>query len=213
MSTSAPTAPIDICNLALGHLASGPIASIENPTTPLEEDFALWYDHIRQLCLREYMWNCAKTYRELARSGDGVDGWEDAYIMPVDCLRVNSLGEPPPCDLKAECFDIQGRTIYANQGDTLKLRYNKDLTDVTMFDAGFRNYFALRLAIKLAFKVTKKKSTGEYLEAQLKLEEPKAIQVDGQEKPPMRVQTSKYLAARRRGGAAPTYDNRYVRFD
>jgi hypothetical protein len=207
MATQPPTSPIDIVNLAFDLVKEKSKSSIEMPTTAAEEIGSRWYDHVRRLCLREYMWNFAQAYREMARSGDGVDGWEDAYTLPNDCVRINSMGEPPPRDLHPEDYWIMGRTIHATQGSSLKLRYNKDETDVALMDPGFINFFSLRLALKMAYKITGKNSVVEMINKQLSLEEGKCVSVDGMEKPPRRIQRSVYLAARRRGGLNSSFDN------
>lgn len=207
MTTSAPSSPVAICNLALDYIGEAAIESIEAPTHPREETMARHYDQVRQTVLREYVWNFAQKYRELPRAGDGEGGHEDYYDLPVECIRVNSIGEDrlnPITD-----YDYFGRQIHVdNGGESLPIWYNLDVTEVSKMDALFVNIFALRLAVKVAYKFTKKKSVVDTINALLALEEPKAISVDGQERPPRRIQKSKYLTARRNGGNINN-DNRY----
>jgi hypothetical protein len=73
----------------------------------------------------------------------------------------------------------------------------------------FVDILALRIALKIAMPITKKKSVVEHVSDMLKLEEPKAISVDGQERPPRRKQESKYLNARRTGLSDAGYSQGY----
>lgn len=206
---ASPSAPVDICNLACDAMGEGPISSVEIPATEKEELFARHYDQVRRLVLREQVWNFAQKYREIARTGNGEGRFADLYALPNDFVRFNGIGKNLHCQVKD--YELTERAILANQGSSLILRYNRDITNVASMDAAFINVFALRLALKTAFKITKKKSVVETIEAMLKIEEPKAISVDGQERPPIRTQRSKYLSARRRNSANTS--GRYYEFD
>lgn len=198
MPTSPPTAPVHICNLALDYLGEAPISSVENPRNQREEIMARWYDHTRMTVLREYVWNFAQKYDDLSRSGDGAGGHSDKYNLPNDCVRVNTVGSDrynPITD-----FDIFARELHCSEGNSVPIWYNRNVTEVSKMDALFVNIFALRLALKVAYKFTKKKSVTEQISGLLALEEPKAVSVDGQERPPRRIQNSRYLAARKSGG-------------
>ncbi len=199
MTTQAPDSPVDICNLALQHIGEAKIATIEAPTNHREETMALWYDHVRRVVLREQLWNFAQSYREIPRSGDGIGTYADAYNLPNDFIRLNSVGldRNYPC----EYYDMGDGKIYANKGSSLHIYYNSDVRQVSKMDPLFIQIFAIRLAIMVAYTFTKKKSVTEGLMALLKTEEPKATSVDGQERKPRRIQRSKYLDARRYGGS------------
>lgn len=197
--TTAPSAPVDICKLALTLMGekSGSIANIESPQNRIEELMALWYDQCRRQVLREQVWNFAQKERDISRSGDGQGLWEDAYALPNDFVRLNRVGEDPDYPLKR--YDLGDRVIYANEGSTLHIVYNRDIVTVSSFDPLFVNALALTIGIKTAFEITKKRSVVKDLSDLLALDSPKAVGVDGQERPMKRVQTSKYLAARRGG--------------
>ena len=209
MTTAPPSTPVEVCNLALDYIGEKPIASIEAPTSTQEETMLRWYDHVRLTVLREYVWNFAQQYATLARSGDGDAQYADAYLLPNDCVRVNTVGSDRYNPIT--CFDIIDRTIHASEGNSLNIWYNRSVTEVTYMDSLFVNIFALRLALKVAYKFTKKKSVVEMVSGMLAAEESKAASVDGQERPPRRIQHSKYLTARKQGGVLGR-DNRYYSF-
>lgn len=198
MSTERPLSPVDICNLALDYIGEASATSIEDPKNAREEIMSRWYDHVRRTVLREYVWNFAQEYKTIARSGDGVAQYADAFELPNDLVRLNVVGEDP--DNPITDFELTGRTLLCNVGTSVAIRYNRSVTEVDLMDELFINIFAIRLALKVAYKFTKKKSVVDYLDTLLKEEEPKAISVDGQERPPRRRQVSKYLSARRGGG-------------
>lgn len=210
MPTQAPSTPVDICNLALGRLGETPIASIEDPESPKAEVMARWYDQVRRETLREYVWNFCQGYRVLTRAGTGNANYDDKYDLPVDCVRVNAVGDDrlnPITD-----FDIFERELHCSNGTSVPVWFNKDITTVSKMDPLFIKVFSIRLAMASAFELTKKKSMVESMSDMLRLEEPKATSVDGQEKPPIRIQKSKYLTARRSGGSLGR-DNRYYEYE
>lgn len=200
MVATAPSTEVDICNLALEYLGERAISSIDSPTTPVEDVMARWYHHVRQVCLREYVWNFAQAYATLSSAGTGSGGYSDYYTLPSGCLRINALGEDP--DNPITDYQIVGRNIHVDKETTLDIRYTDNVTTVATMDVLFINIFALRLALKVAYKFAKKKSLLDMLNSMLAIEEVKAISVDGQERPPRRIQKSKYLTARRGGGSS-----------
>jgi hypothetical protein len=202
----APTADIDICNLALDHIGQGAITSIEPPSTKEEAIMARWYDIVRRVCLREYVWNFARRRTVLAADTEvPAFDYTTQFLLPVDCLRVLSLGgvqgSYPISD-----FDINGRYIFTNNQlnsssatGALNLRYISDVTDVTQMDSLFINIFAMRLALRVAYKFSIKPGLVTQVNSMLGIEEGKAVTVDSQEVPTVRVQRSRYLSARTAG--------------
>ncbi len=201
MTTQAPTADIDICNLACDHCKEAPITGIDPAKSEKEKLFARWYDTVRRQLLRMQPWQFAKKYKMLPRTGDGEGQWADAYRLPVDFIRLNHVGET--LDDEWEYEMSEGR-ILANGGNSLPIHYNRDISDVRLFDAMFVNYFALHLALKVAFKLTGKKAVVDQISQLIALEEPKTTSVNGQERKPRRVERSKYTGLRRGLGSHPT---------
>lgn len=200
---SAPTSKIDIINLALDLIGQKPISTIDAPTTEMETIAARWYDQVRRSLLREYVWNFAKARRVLARSGTPAFDYDDEYALPNDFLRFLSIGGDWE-EVQELDYDIVGRCIQLdNDGsNSLKLRYIKDETVVTKFDPLFISLLSLNLALKLSYKVTLRKGVRDQVSQLLAIETPKAVSVDGQERPPRRIQRSKWMRMRRYGGYA-----------
>lgn len=210
---SAPSAAVDICNLALDYLGQQPISSIEVPESQTEEIMARWYDHTRQICLREYVWNFATKYQVIPRTGAGSAYFVDAYSKPNDFIRLLGIGERRDLPTYLDYEITEGTIMVTNGGDNgLSIWYTKDVTNVASFDPLFVNIFALRLALKVSYKFTLKKGMVDLLNGMLKVEEAKATSVDGQERPPRRVQESKYHRARRGIGYGQAA-SRYYEFE
>jgi hypothetical protein len=206
-----PVSAIAICNLALDHLGEGPIASIDPPESATETICARWYDQTRRSLLREYLWNFSRARAYISRSGTPLFDYADSYTLPNDCLRVIRVGN---AEQYYADYEIEEREFLCNAGGatSLKLRYTKDISDVNKFDPLFINILALRLALKMAVKFTLKDAKLDTLAKQLAQEEGFAVAVDGQERPPVRVQNSKLLAARRRGSTS-SYASPYTVFE
>lgn len=199
---AAPTTAEEICSLALGYIGEPGIeGDITAPVTKNEQLCAQWYDIMRQGLLREYVWNFAQKYATVARQGNGAGGYADAYLVPSDCLRVLGFGEDHTIGMNFTDFQMTnesgGTTINVdNSGGSLYIRYILDEDDPTRFDPLFTDLLALKLAEVLAYAITKKKTVRENVTQMISLKLPKAISVDGQERPPVRVQRSRYLNAR-----------------
>lgn len=195
---TAPVASIDIVNLALDYLGEEPAKNVETPTSQTEKIMARWYDATRETCLREYAWNFAKERVVLMRTGTPAFDYSDAYEVPADCLRVVSIGGDIE-ERQIRDYDYQGREILVdnNGSNSLKLRYIKNVTDVSKFDSLFVDYLALKLALKVAQKFTQRRSVITTMNEMLGVLTPKIISINGQEKPIKRVQRSRYLSARR----------------
>ncbi len=207
---TAPGGSVDIANIALDYLAQEHVSDIESPSTEDEDLIALHYDAARQGLLREFVWNFAKVSGTANRQGDAPEasGFADDYNFPAPALRILNVGGEIELDFFYR-FDIQGRQIYIdNDGaETVNVRFIKDVTDVALFDPLFINILALKLALRLAYKFTQKRNVVQNVKELLSEEIIKAVSIDGQERPPLRISRSKTLSARRSGvsGADTTF--------
>lgn len=204
-----PAAPVDIANMALDLLGQPPVASINPPeNTDAAKLVARHYDAVRQAVLRKYVWNFAKKRITCTRNGTPAFDFSDAYALPNDFVRLLSINGDTELQQTTD-YDIQGRDILLNASGatSVKLRYIRDEKDVNKWDALFRNIVILTLASQCAYQLTKQKSVVERIEGLLKLELPDAVSIDGQERPPQRIQRSKAIAARTRlmSGVASPY--------
>ncbi len=192
----------DICNLALDHLKQGLVTSITAPTTNTEKVCARWYDTTRRALLRKHTWNFAKSRKSISRNVTAPTfGWADAYDLPDDYLRFLFFGDDSIANRinLSKLYEIEGQQILLNNnnGSSLDLGYIKDETVVTTFDALFVDLFAVELAGRMAFRFTLKNTVKKQIKEDLTDLRIEARAINGQERPPQRVQRSRFSSARR----------------
>jgi hypothetical protein len=202
-----PTTDVEICNLALSRLGqTNPIESLEDPEGKLEILCAQHYPMTRRRLLRgPRVYGFAKRLATLTVSGTVVPpfGFNKAFRLPNDYLRLLTPGEiPSNGPIPPRLYDVVDGHIYTDEvdGATLKLYYIFDQVLVAKWDALFVNLMRLELARDMAYAFTLKTSMVDALNEELRDVRLEAGAVAGQEKPPVRVSRSKWLAARRLGG-------------
>ena len=156
MAIKAANSPVAICILALDHLNQDQVTDIDTPISSREVVCARWYDNVRRALLRSHVWNFAKARDQLARNAIApAFGYADAYDLPADFIRLLFIGDDSINDYRGR-FEIDGKQILINDDNGLDIGYIKSVTDVTKFDALFVDLFALKLAIRMAYKFTVK---------------------------------------------------------
>lgn len=214
MAASKPTSAIDICNLALDRLGIDPISSIDEPTTIPEIVCARHYVQTRRELLRQYIFNFSKKYAVL--TSDAIEepafGFSTAFALPNDFLRLLALGDVTlNGDVHPALFDLSNGYIYTDHeddDDSLNIHYVYDNETVAKYDSLFIKVLKLQLASNVAYKFTLKPSLLRDLAAELQQAHLEAAAVAGQEKPPRRVERSKFRDAHRQG--RHSRDLRYV---
>ncbi len=210
---AAPNSPIAICRLALDLLKQvSVISSITNPTTTEEKVCARWYDATRRALLRKHFWVFARTRATISRdSVTPAFGYADAYNLPTNFLRLHFIGDDSTNDYTKK-YEIEGRQILLNNSNatSLNIGYIIDAATVSKFDALFVLLLAAELASNMAYSFTGKNTVIERLEATLLRLRTEAKAVNGQDRPPKRIQSSKFQNARRKlySGAG-----KYTEFD
>jgi hypothetical protein len=138
---------VSICNSALAKLGADRITSLEQDTRNARicrERFPF----LRNEVLRAHVWGFAKKRVSLAASSDTPDfGWDYAYLLPSDCLRV--IRE----DYIDVDFDIEGRYILTDNS-TFDLIYIFEETNSGNFDYMFAEALATRLAADISYVIT-----------------------------------------------------------
>lgn len=196
---------VDICNMAMDHLnQKADISNIKSPVTENEILCARHYYHVLEYLLRNYVWNFAKGRKVIMRDALNTPEFDftDAYKLPNDFLRLISYNDHE--NLIGLQFDIVGEHLLLNNNNSpdVRLRYIKRVDDVKLFDSGFVELFSLYLALNLAYKKTAKQTVIDRLAKRIELAEAKIVSIDGQEKPPVRIQRSKYNRARNMVGTS-----------
>ncbi len=210
---AAPNSPVDICKLALDMLKqSSIITSIANPTTTEEIICARWYDPIRRALLRRHFWVFARTRKTISRDAVApVFGYADAYNFPDGYLRLQFIGDDTIRDYKRK-YEINGDQLLLNNSGaaSLNIGYIKDEVIVSKFDALFVILLATELAANMAYAFTGKSVVIERLMIALENLRAEAKSVNGQDRPPKRIESSKFRNARKNLNSGA---GKYTRFD
>lgn len=214
-----PNSPEAICNLALDELKQSPVTSISTPTTNSEFICQRWYDASRQECLEAHPWKFA-TKRIILTPDPSMTpsfGYAYAYQLPVDYIRLVSIGDDYLKDLKRDYEDENGYLLLptgtsASDPLSLYVRYIFDLIDVTKFSPLFVKYLVLKLALNMSNKFSISASLKTTLKDDFKDTETEAKSVNGQNRSPKRIQYSRTLT-KRRGLPGGIYANKYTIFD
>ncbi|MDD5458396.1 MAG: hypothetical protein PHF37_03280 [Phycisphaerae bacterium] len=74
--------------------------------------------------------------------------WGHQYQLPNDFVRLKKVYEDDGTDYVDDRFEREGQRLLTNY-DTCNIKYIKDITDPTKFDALFTEVLILRLAMKL----------------------------------------------------------------
>lgn len=203
MALQAPNSEVDICNLALDFLKQESIVQLDPPSSNAEEICARWYQQIRRGTLRIHPWNFALKRTSMTPASDSEPEFEytHAYNLPNDFIRIGTLYTAEGDRIEKSEYEVEdGQILYNGEDNTaIFLKYIYDHTDVSAFDPLFMNLFALNLAIAIGPRFSGTETRIKTLIEMQKEAENTARSVDGQERPPRRIERSKWRDARRFG--------------
>jgi hypothetical protein len=204
----------DICNLALDYLLQTNeevVTNIEAPSTPTEVVCNRWYDVTRRAVLREHPWLFARKRITLTpTTTTPAFGYSNAYNLPNDFIRLVSIEDPNSFNpFPNRLYTIEGRQILTNpvedssngtSTDSLNIIYIYNLTNVAQVDSLFVEVLAAKLALNMSYKFTSSNSDVQRIEALLRDKLQSARSINGQERPPLRIERSRAHLARRQLG-------------
>jgi len=195
----------DICNLALDHLgqqdSEDPVTNIDAPATQTEVICSRWYDVTRCMLLRKHPWNFALKRAILTPTNTApLFGYTRAFNLPNDFIRLATLEDSSTLDpyFKTD-YQLESNQILldADESSSMNLRYVSNFEDVTKMDALFIDALAVRMALRMAFKFTASNTDIQRLEQLDRDILQAAKSIDGQERPPIRVERSRALTSRK----------------
>lgn len=174
----------EIANSALAHLSAGSISSINDEFDEKSRVINSVFESVAKGVIRTHRWSCCIRRQELSRlSADQIKngdfGYTNAFPLPVDCLRFLELnGEPYKG--KTEFLDINGRNILTNES-TARIRYVAWVEDTTQWDVLLAEAVAIRIAQRVARRITKDGMTSGQLESLYRLNLNEAVRVNAME--------------------------------
>ena len=198
---AAPQSKEDIFNLALRLLKEDAVVSIDPPDADRDAASAGadWYDQVRRDVLEEHPWKFAQKRASILKDSSTPDfEYANQYELPSDFIRVARLGgywDDPEWD-----YEIESGFILTDHENPLPLVYIWDITDVTKFSPKFILCVALRLGQLMAFDLTGNATLVEVMGNRYDVELSKATSISGQNRPPRRVQKSRFKQVRQTQG-------------
>jgi hypothetical protein len=160
---------VDICNLALSHLAQGatPITSISPPDGSFYADVMFQYYSIaRDMALEAHEWTFATTRERLSRIAlpEQITQWSYAFDFPTGVIRpLVVLPYENTSDLQALPFRLEvdaltdERMVLCNVDDAT-MKYIRRQDDTTRYTPSFVMCLSYLLAHFAAGPITKKQS-------------------------------------------------------
>lgn len=170
------TTAVSICNSALIKVGADRISALSD-TTPrailCNEQFA----KIRNAVLAAHPWNFAITRVALASVADyddPLDQWAYQFTLPSDCLRVLNCQDS---DIE---FVIENGYLLSDES-SISIRYIKEETDYSKYQALALDALSTRLAVELAYAIVQSRELGDSLMVQYRSHISEARGIDGQE--------------------------------
>jgi hypothetical protein len=145
-----------ICNLALDILKEASISSI-NDDRPVANWCRRNFPVTRDACLSLANWNFATKRASIAAEATGpAFGWDYAYTLPTDCLRVIALTYEGYDESNPVRHIIEGGAIFTNSSGPLPIRYVARIENYNAYSPLFIEALSARLAFKMAHWLTGK---------------------------------------------------------
>lgn len=183
---------IEVVNGALVRVGAGTIISLDDDAKAAQVA-KVRLNPCRDAVLRLHPWNCAQKRVTLAALTEApAFGWDAAFPLPSDCLRVLRLDGNQP-------YEIEGRKILANT-DAIGLIYIAALDDVTQLDTLCADCISAYLAVDMSITLLQNPELQARLRAAFEDQFRFAKTVDAQEGDLQTLQLRHYEDARRRSG-------------
>lgn len=173
---------VEIANMALTELGTdAEIANFDTDQTTVGRALRRVWTLSVEATLRAHPWNFAAAREALGASAESPPafGWDKAYDLPADCLRVRRL-DPAYHPVEAE-WHVEGRQILTNEGAPLYVLYTKRVTDTAQFDPMFAEALAVNIAVHIAPTIKNSRGLRDQLMKDYKARLRSARSVDGQE--------------------------------
>ena len=188
-----------IANLALGLLQNDPVVSISPPDADSKAAavMAKWYDVCRLEVLEDHPWEFARRRLSVAaESAAPAFEYSAAYELPGDYVRLARIGQNFEDPL--EDYEIEGGYLLCNEASPLSLVYIKDFKLVTKMSMKFIMAVATKMASYAAMEITGNSALATRLGDEYMKILTTGASISGQNRPPRRVQRSRFRAARQR---------------
>ena len=179
------TSRTQIANQALSRLGARQISDIDDPNDPNAIRIANIYSVAFDEIARSHTWNCLTKRADLAASATApAFGFEYAYPLPSDFIRLISLNGYTYSNQREDFYSIEGRSILTNASEAKIVYISRiESTQVNTLDALFVSAFVVLLASKLASLIKQDEQISQaLLREYLNVALPQAMRVNATEK-------------------------------
>lgn len=195
---------VDIANLALTQLGSASKITSLTDNSAAARALNGVYDITRKALLRRYWWSFALSRSALpALTAAPAWGFAKQYQLPADFLRivqVNDVAAVPALndyvDGDTSAWAIEGQLILTDFSAPLKIRYVRDVTDESTFDALFVMALASLLAYQTCEQITQSNSKKQAAMVEMKRAIGDAVTTGAIEKPPQGITDDSWIVSR-----------------
>jgi len=180
---------VEILNSAFNKLGAATIVSLTDDT---KEGILAnqQYDIVRQDMLSNHPWNFAISRVALASTGNTpAFEFDNEFAIPNDVLRILNI-EMPIEDFRVESNAIDGTRVILSNFDDVKIKYIRNIEDVSQFPPYFVEAMAARFAAEFAFNLTGKTSVAKLMFALSEQKLRSARGYDAQEGTPEEISTT-----------------------
>lgn len=148
----------DICNQALDILKEAPISSLTD-SRPIAKWLNRNFETTRDAALSMANWNFALKRSEIPAESDApAFGWDYAYTLPVDCIRLIPLTQNGKLEGSPVAHVVEQGRVLTDKAGPLKIRYVARVENYNAYHPLFVEALAARLAFKMAHWLTGKVS-------------------------------------------------------
>lgn len=146
------TSKTEICNLAISWVGGIRITSLDDDDSKEANVCRAHYESSRKSVLEEREWTFS-VKRAILNPLSSAPAWgfSHQFQLPSDCLRTLDVFDVNECDIT---YTREDRLILADV-ESIKLRYQIDLTNTNKFSGLFIEALSMLLASKIAIPLTK----------------------------------------------------------
>jgi len=189
------TAEVDIANSALAKLGA-PLIEALTDTVRAAVLCNERYPILRKKLLASHPWNFATKRVSLAATADEpIFEYDMEFALPTGCLRVLDTDLSEGEEWEIENGVSNGRVLLCN-ADAVKIKYIKDITDVTLFPPHFEECLALLLAADISYAITQNNTVKQDMWSAYKNEVREARSIDAQEAQKSALDTNPWIDVR-----------------
>lgn len=197
---------ISICNQALVKLGANTITSIDQNTTEAGICKAFYTDVLNTV-LEEYPWTFAtKRYELPQKAGTPPKPFAAWYLIPSNVIRIVDASSDPNFD-RANSTDwvVENGDILSNDG-SMYIRAIIEVTDTSLYTAGFVRAFIVRLAAEMSTAITRSRELADQLMRDYSIQVQRAISADSQQGRTRTYRSNQLITVRNAGTsyAGPT---------